>query len=623
MNTIQKNKSNNISHFLQRQILLSFLLFIAIAGTFLAVLSSYLYKQYLQRALFQTAEFNLQLLVNDIDKNIENIKFLMGFCQTNTVIGEFVENGRQTSPAFARRSHSLLEETVSSNASHEYIHRIIVSSDNGGYLQVVSSTYSNASNSAEIIENMPYYEKMASREDYSFFTGFQRDPLYHGTTRTSILPLLHPITLHYGEPSDGWIMIMIDEQLFTDPLSYYSLADDSSLYLTLDSHTYRLTSDGCEELPSEDQPESKEINTSFLTPGTKACIVRSGSFPDKTMYLSKPFDNLENCYISQSISAKELNSQKTLVLFAVAGIILLLCSSGLILSGFLYRKIGYPVLQLRSKVDRIANGDFSPDPSIEWNHELGDIGRGINQMSENIVELMNHQIENEKQRYTLEYKMLQSQIHPHFIYNTLNSIIWMADLQGADGIVEITTAFSKLLKSISKSTASLVTIHEELAILKEYFTIQQYRYGGTITLDIDVREEALYDCKIIKFSLQPLVENAIFHGIEPKGCIGTITITVESVPNQLLLQASPSDDAPAVPEIIRITVEDNGVGIASRKASELLTENSRQRTDFFQEIGINSVHKRLQYEFGAPYGIHIESEEGSYTRIILLFPKKY
>lgn len=165
---------------------------------------------------------------------------------------------------------------------------------------------------------------------------------------------------------------------------------------------------------------------------------------------------------------------------------------------------------------RIAGGDFSRDPSVEWEHELGDIGRGINDLSENVSELMEKRLEDEKQKQDLEYKMLQSQINPHFLYNTLNSIKWMATIQGATGISEMTTSLSRLLKSISKGTSLLIDIREELSLLENYFTIQSYRYGGTITMDIQVDNESLYNSEIIKFTLQPLVENAIFHGIEPK-----------------------------------------------------------------------------------------------------------
>ena len=117
----------------------------------------------------------------------------------------------------------------------------------------------------------------------------------------------------------------------------------------------------------------------------------------------------------------------------------------------------------------------------------------------------------------------------------------------------------------------------------------------------------LNSLEIIKFTLQPLVENAIFHGIEPKGCAGKITIHVSY---------ETSDN-----RNIRIDVTDDGVGMSSEKAKQILLTNSDSSADFFREIGVSNVHKRLQYEFGEEYGITIESVEGQYTTMSIHIPK--
>ena len=203
--------------------------------------------------------------------------------------------------------------------------------------------------------------------------------------------------------------------------------------------------------------------------------------------------------------------------------------------------------------------------------------------------------------------MLQSQINPHFLYNTLNSIKWMATIQGANGISEMTTSLSRLLKSISKGTSLLIDIREELSLLENYFTIQSYRYGGTISMDIQVDEESLYNSEIIKFTLQPLVENAIFHGIEPKGSAGHIQIHVG-------YEIADATDR------IRIDVTDDGVGMTAEKSAQILSSNDDSSADFFREIGVSNVHKRLQYQFGTEYGITIESKEGEYTTMSIHIP---
>ena len=275
---------------------------------------------------------------------------------------------------------------------------------------------------------------------------------------------------------------------------------------------------------------------------------------------------------------------------------------------FLHRFIAVPVKKLQNQITSIAGGNFEPSDSIEWKHELGDIGRGVNKLACDMEQLIEKRISDEKEKKDLEYKMLQSQINPHFLYNTLNSIKWMAATQGADGIADMTTSLSRLLRSISKGTSHLIPLSEELDLVKDYFNIQNYRYGGAIEFTVTCDDKRLLDVLIIKFTLQPIVENAIFHGLEPRGNTGTIRITV---------QEEPLSDG----QNVEIIVYDNGIGIPPEKIKELLTDNSAAPSEFFKEIGIANVHKRLQYEFGPQYGIRIESVPNQYTKMHLIIPK--
>lgn len=181
----------------------------------------------------------------------------------------------------------------------------------------------------------------------------------------------------------------------------------------------------------------------------------------------------------------------------------------------------------------------------------------------------------------------------------------MATTQNAPGIAQMTVSLSPLLKDISKGASSLVTIEHELSLIQDYFTIRQYRYGGTISLDCRIDDDSLLACQILKFTLQPLVENAIFHGIEPKGTTGKI---------QIHLYADTAGD-------IHIDVTDDGVGINADLAAHLLDSEAPASFSFFKEISLSNVHKRLQYEFGDRYGLSIVSEEGSFTTVSIMLPK--
>lgn len=174
------------------------------------------------------------------------------------------------------------------------------------------------------------------------------------------------------------------------------------------------------------------------------------------------------------------------------------------------------------------------------------------------------------------------------------------------GIAEMTLALSRLLKNISKGTTMQVTIRQEFDLLNDYFTIQKYRYGGTITMDYVITDQTLLDNVIPRFSLQPIVENAIFHGIEPKGQAGNIVIRLFA------------PDA----QTVQIDVRDNGVGISPEKLQELLTDNTPDRGSFFRNVGVSNVHKRLQYTYGEAFGLRITSETGAFTTVSTLLPRK-
>jgi two-component system sensor histidine kinase YesM len=286
-------------------------------------------------------------------------------------------------------------------------------------------------------------------------------------------------------------------------------------------------------------------------------------------------------------------------------ILLLGCS----LAFLLHRMIAHPISALQSRIEKISGGDFSADPDIEWDNELGDIGRGINSMSAGVTALMEHRLEDEKQKQDLEYRMLQNEVNPHFIYNTLNSIRWMATIQHAPGIAEMVTAFARLTKSISKGTQKLVPLQEELALLNDYFTIQQYRYGGDLEIEVSrIESETLCrDCMIPRFTLQPLVENAIFHGLEPKGGHGSVLLDI-------------STDSDTGDVLLRIT--DDGVGMPPEQVAHLLDEPAEgaEKAEKFRHVGLWNVNRRIRYSFGEGYGLTIESEEDVGTEVTIRLP---
>ena len=569
----------------------------------ITIFSYYIFQHYLQNTLIQSTETSLRLLSESINTSLDGVYRLVRYCQTDSDIAKYIENSPDPDSILSVSTYNSFSEECSRYTSYNYMPRIAVISQHH-YLQVVSAAYSSTVNLADQVPLLPYFDELLTAENYDFSPGIVADPFHRAGRK--VLPIIRPITYQYSNKQAGYLFIEVSSDLFTVPLKDYTCPDDSFLYLTIVDHTY-IFKDGnlCEFVPQYDLNE--DMSSYSLTGDTRISRIHSNTTGEQILVTAAL--DMPDCYLSQSISHAERTNQTLLFAGILIAILVGILSIGIVLMLLMNRMITVPVSHLQSRMVRIAEGDFSRDPSIEWDHELGDIGRGINDLSENVCQLMERRLEDEKQKQDLEYKMLQSQINPHFLYNTLNSIKWMATIQGANGISEMTTSLSRLLKSISKGTSLLIDIREELSLLKNYFTIQSYRYGGTITMDIQVDDEALYNSQIIKFTLQPLVENAIFHGIEPKGCAGHIQIHV-------------GYETPDSTENIRIDVTDDGVGMTAEKAAQVLRSNDDSSADFFREIGVSNVHKRLQYQFGAEYGITIESKEGEYTTMSIHIPNR-
>ncbi len=403
------------------------------------------------------------------------------------------------------------------------------------------------------------------------------------------------------------VYIAVSSDLITDTIHDYSLMQDNELFWFMGENIWNIEDGSLTPFEGNYSDFIEEENPNQLVLLDRRTRVLE--YQGKTL-LAYPVGT-HNLYIVQALPEVVLLGQLPTMLIPFIGALAAILLLGLILALLLRNMIAAPVAALQAQLQRIGEGDFTPNPDIEWANEMGDIGRGINGLSRSVCTLMEKRLEDERQKKDLEYRMLQNQINPHFLYNTLNSIKWMATIQHATGIAEMTISLSRLLKSVSKGNERLVPLQEEFALLNDYFTIQQYRYGGTITLDVIwIEDERLcQDCMIPRFTLQPLVENAIFHGIEPKGCAGSIELTIKT-------------DKETGDVLILLT--DDGVGMSDEQAKQILTEPSAEQAGAkFRHVGVWNVHRRLQYSFGEDYGLSVDAQLGQGTTVTIRLPGNY
>jgi two-component system, sensor histidine kinase YesM len=583
-------------HTIKTKITLITVSFSLVVAVFLATITFGFFSSNAQRNVIQSTEFNLGLIAGLLGQELIEVNTVTTWCTTSTQIDSWLRDSTGNN-VLSLEVYDRMKEEYWNNRSREYVQRLIVTD---ARLSRFLQTGNNTSDSWPVTRYNLYLLGLGGIDFPLVYDSCENDPYSVGAV-SQVISIKRPIHGVNSRDIIGYVYLGVSTGIILDHLKNYYIPQDCALYLTLPGSVYRLENGVFENVSSELFPLSAR-KADTLSPKTVVGTVR---FRDEkpSLMVTCPM-GFDGVFLSQTLSNRKIPGERLLFLRILALIGFAVMFFGVSIWFILRGLITKPVLKIRKKVDAIAESDFSKDPGIEWDNELGDVGRGINDMSGKILSLMDSRLADEKKKRDLEYRMLQSQINPHFLYNTLNSIKWMATIQNAAGIAEMTTALSRLMKNVIKGSRTIVPLCEEISLLDDYFLIQQYRYGGAIVFEKNIPEELSF-LSIPCFALQPLMENAIFHGIEPKGGVGRI-----------LLSAARRDDGN-----VDITLEDDGVGMeASRIRSVLEGEASKEPSGLFSEIGLASVDKRLRHSYGEPCGLRIESAIGEYTRAILLVP---
>lgn len=267
-----------------------------------------------------------------------------------------------------------------------------------------------------------------------------------------------------------------------------------------------------------------------------------------------------------------------------------------------------PIQELCRITSQIAEGNFSDRARMQTEDELEVLSDSVNDMSENL-EVMVHQIkEDERKMRRAELRLLQEQINPHFLYNTLDTIVWLIEGDDPDKAVDIVVALSEFFRMVLSKGKEYISIREEEAHIQGYLEIQQVRYQDILDYEIAIDPE-LYQYRILKLTLQPLVENSLYHGIKYKRAKGKIWVT-----GTMQRGALPGGDR------ILLCVQDNGAGMDSEEVERLQAEIQKPCKETEKGFGLANVNERIRMNFGMEYGMTIESEKGSGTKVSILIP---
>lgn len=288
-----------------------------------------------------------------------------------------------------------------------------------------------------------------------------------------------------------------------------------------------------------------------------------------------------------------------LIFLVLCGMLFLVMRSSLRFS----HSITSPIKNLCVRVQSIGDGDLTPQMPVQaQEYEIQMLSDGFENMVERLNQLMEQNRQEQIRLRSAELALLQAQINPHFLYNTLDAIVWLIEMEKNEQAVEMVTSLSSFFRSSLSNGRDIITLREEEQHVRSYLEIQHVRYKDILDYEINI-DPGLEKYEIPKLTLQPLVENALYHGIKLKRGQGHLKVTGRSCGRDICL-----------------TVEDDGAGMTPERLEQVLGAISRDEQVGF---GLATVHERLQLLFGPEYGLTIESSHGEGTRVLVRIPMQW
>lgn len=443
------------------------------------------------------------------------------------------------------------------------------------------------------VKNESWYQQIASLSVHQMFVPPHVEKKYINGSRQVNFSYVRALTNIYTGQFLGVLVIDLNEQALTNIIKTTKDKTMGEIYIT----------DSQNQVIFRETGQSGPSASDGLRVGQTFDMSRiSSKFRQDNFLLSK-YSNQTGWNIIYIVPKSQLYVPVNNIRNATL-LIILICSLLFIsLSYFISRNLSKPVQRLQQSIRAIEDGDLNVRVKIESNDEIGQLSASFNHMVRNINNLIHDVYEFELKNKQAELNVLQNQINPHFIYNTLETFNMMAILKENYEMSDALTAFSRILRFNFQNKEEIVPIDKELSYLTDYVNLQKLRYTSqfdvTMAADDPVRQYG-----IIKMIIQPLVENSIYYGFDD---------TIEKIHIQVSIQKQESS--------LLITVSDNGIGMTPEKLEDvkksLHTEEASMKSG---SIGLNNINERVKLYFGNEYGLTISSVYGSGTDVRIVIP---
>lgn len=456
--------------------------------------------------------------------------------------------------------------------------------------------------------NTASFQKTVYREDYWFdavlnsgsdiWYGIHDESFVVKSSGTRYISLCSPYIDKSTGKINGVIVVELAENTLLDTITQYEPTDVR----------FTLLDNKCQILYSSDEftlPSKLLTTLSYSTSGDNSAtsIYPSAELIKRELFVYQK-SATTNWSLIGNVPKNYLNSINIKIFVISAVILLVVAAIAIFLSSFLSRKFTDPIIHMKNAMKSVEDGDFSVQITAESQDELASLAHSFNHMVTHIQDLMNSIYEQQVRLRKSEFKALQAQINPHFLYNSLDSIVWLLKMNRNADSIHMLQNLAMLFRIALSKGSELIPIASEIQHITSYLEIQTIRYSRKFDYDIDFPEN-LKSYSTLKLLLQPLVENSIYHGLsKTKPHVHIHVEIMEDI-----------DD-------IFFIVQDNGIGMTAEELSRLRT-NIYSNTEIHSSgYGLHNINERIQTYFGDNYGLSIESEFNYGTTVKLKLPKQ-
>lgn len=486
------------------------------------------------------------------------------------------------------------------------VHSLMIYTDKGSW-----DDYITARNWDFVLEDSsfwPYFQEQDS-EAIQWLPAM-RDEIFQGGAQ--VIPYVRRFTTEYYRKQPAYLIIQLDQEVLLEVISGDSkrlgeilITDSEGSYI---AGTIYSSEDELEKISRQNEGEEAQRYSRDMEYNGEAYLMCKGRVELNGWQI----------YILKS-KTELLDSVKKLQKL-ILGLTAAMVAASMLIVAFLSRQMTFSLQRLAVQMNRMRNGEMDARYYYPYKDEVGSLAKTFNYMADEIEKSMKKQEEYiavlkeerdfveqvQKQKRKAELRALQAQINPHFLYNTLNTITWMASDKGVDEIRILSNALGRFFRISLSRGAEVIFLRDEIEHVRSYLMIQEIRYAERMHYEIEVPKELL-SCTILKLVLQPLVENAIYHGIKEKEETGTIRIRVYM-----------TEEMEKIPKIC-LEVEDDGKGFEDGKLEKINADLEKGISDSKEGYGIFNVNERLKLYYGAEYGLsYADREEGA--RAVLTIP---